>query len=206
MQPELTEVEHVPEERADLFWQHDGGSTELEYLELVRSFVRVFKPNNILETGALKGWGTRALAEAAKANGFGHVWTCEYDPQWVAYTRKHMEDQWLTDLVTIVEGDSRVQIPTIGQQFDFAFFDSDLPIRCEEFQLCIDKQVFNKGAWAAFHDTSRLRLWAHQPDQGSKKFWTEMDALIAKYNITQRIEFPLSRGLLLLKVPEQGTR
>jgi predicted O-methyltransferase YrrM len=202
MRPELDDNEHVPEERAEHFMMHDGGSTEVEYLELLKSLVRVFKPNSVLETGALRGWGTKAIVEGMNANGFGHVWTVEFDPQWVNYTRKRLTEEKLIDRVTIVEGDSRIMIPWTDQKFDFAFFDSELGIRCEEFEICLREKSFNKGAWAAFHDTSRLRSWMGKRDAPSIKFWKEMDEAYVKYNITQKVEFPLSRGLLLLKVPE----
>src|ERR1022692_560869 len=57
---------HSPEERAELFLAHNTGSTEIETLNWLHATICLIKPACILETGALDGLGTIALAAACR--------------------------------------------------------------------------------------------------------------------------------------------
>ena len=55
---------HCPEEKAELFFTFDVGSTEVESLELLHAIIRRTKPQMCLETGTFCGIGTIAIAHA----------------------------------------------------------------------------------------------------------------------------------------------
>ena len=57
----------------------DEMASEWEVYDFLYALVRLLKPKVILETGCYKGGATKRMAEAAKENGIGHVFTCDTD-------------------------------------------------------------------------------------------------------------------------------
>lgn len=193
--------EHVASERGDLFECHDGGSTELEYLDLIWAFVRVYKPKLILETGALRGFGTVSLARACQANKMGRVVSVEMMHNYVEETQVRLQQAGLTQYATLIEANTMDFLAETDFQFGFAFFDSDLKLRCKEYELCFDRGLVQPGALVAFHDTSATRVQHGRPDPESKIFWDDFEKLKAIGKIKQHVVFPYSRGLVVAKVP-----
>lgn len=189
---------HVPEERAHLFHSLDGGSTELEYLNLLSALVLAAKPKMLLETGTGRGFGTISLACAIRANGFGHLHSLESGAgvQKDASDRLEAFDQNLKEVVTFHTCDSLAFIQAWkGEPFDFAFFDTDIAIRHKEFDALMEGGKLEEGALACFHDSSRLR------GQASHDSNNEMNIALDKWAASmQSLEFPLSRGLRILRV------
>lgn len=191
---ELNPTYHVPEERAELFTADTVGSTEHEYLALLVSLVMVLKPKRVLETGAETGVGTQALMAGIKANGFGQLISIEMNPESVAHVRALVPGAIVIQANSLdyLSGDGYVPD---SEKFDFVFLDSHLPIRAKELELLIDGELLSPDAMVAIHDTSCLRP---QPDSGA--FWTDWNRIQEKYDHRLHvIEFPLSRGLLLIQ-------
>jgi predicted O-methyltransferase YrrM len=193
---------HVPEERAWLFHSENSASTEEEYLYLLYALVYCLKPLSVLETGTYQGMGTVMMARALQRNSTGHLLSVEIDPKLAFFGRENLRMSELTDWATVVVSDSMDFLETTTRTFDFAFFDSALPLRVKELQLCLDRKLLRPGSFAALHDTSRLRtLTPGNPDPQSEQYWKELEAVPnIKY-----LEFPLSRGLTLLQVTD-GSR
>ena len=59
---------------------YDSMTAEVEVLEFLRTLVTTIKPQLVVETGTFMGVSTLWIAEAMRANGFGRIITCEYDP------------------------------------------------------------------------------------------------------------------------------
>lgn len=189
---ELNPTYHVPEERAELFTADTVGSTEHEYLALLAALVMATKPNRVLETGAETGVGTEALMAGIEANGFGELISVELNPISADLVQKKVPK------AKIVNDDSLHYLANYdGKPFDFVFLDSHLPLRAKEWELLVDGDLLSAHAIIAIHDTSRLR-----PQQDKTEFWEDFNRVCKKYRyMTQRIMFPLSRGMLLLQAP-----
>jgi predicted O-methyltransferase YrrM len=194
---------HVAGERAELFSCHDGGSTELEYLELLAALVGVTKPARVLETGAFHGYGTYTLARACQANGRGIVISLESAPQFVQETRSRLLTAGLLDRALVWDVVSTDWLGTQDvQPFQFAFFDSgELDGRLEELELCLSLGWLERGATFAIHDTSRLRTCddTGTPAPGTLPFWDRLTWL-ADVKDLHLLEFPLSRGMVVGRV------
>lgn len=192
---------HCNEEKAYLFHAFDGGGTEIETLNMLRSIVLLFKSELIFETGTWLADGAIALGTALKENGFGKLISVETDSSLVDKAKMRVKQLGLSTYVEIINQNSLEfieNLDTTRYKFDLAFFDSDVSIRPAEFQ-----KLYDKGALTdiiAFHDTSRLR----------EKTYIEKDApqdeYIRKLNeIEQRycrggIELPLSKGLRIMQL------
>jgi len=194
---------HVASERAELFSAHDGGSTEMEYLELLRALVGVCKPQRILETGAFRGYGTYTLAKACQANGFGRVISLEQDVAFCNEAISRVAFNHLSQWVRIFRQESRAWLSTqVIEPFQFAFFDSgELDVRLEELHLCLTLGWLGPGAWFAIHDTSRVRSC---DDTGTlapttAPFWDQFTLLQDQQQLDV-LEFPLSRGMVVGQV------
>lgn len=184
---ELNPTYHVPEERAELFTADTVGSTEHEYLALLAALVMATKPRRVLETGAETGVGTEALMAGIEANGFGELISVELNPASVAAVQAKVPK------AKMVCDDSLHYLANTEGQFDFVFLDSHLPIRVQELRLLIEGKLLSDKALVAIHDTSRLR-----PQQDGREFWRAwIESEIADW--ANVIEFPLSRGLLLIQ-------
>ena len=69
----------------------DSISVELEVAELLYALVRQCKPNVVVECGSGKGYASRFIAEALKANGKGWLWTYEQDPEYALITERNLD-------------------------------------------------------------------------------------------------------------------
>lgn len=197
--PESHQHPHVEAERASLFRAFEPGSTELEYLELLRALVRCVKPRIVLETGAWKGRGTIALAEALAENCVGKLVSLEADPHAAANVRAKLIDRGLHNAV-VIAANSLDYLGSCTDRFELAFLDSSLSVRARELRRCLELRRLESGALIAIHDTSRTRtLPDGRPDPASARFWSEFETLRDEFALSQVLEFPLSRGLLLCR-------
>lgn len=188
---------HVKEERAWTFSSEDTQTTEYEYLNLLHALVYCLKPVCVLETGAYKGYGTYALAQALKRNGFGRVTSVEVDMETAISAGEMLTANSVEDWADIIVSNSLDYLRTTTLRFDFAFFDSQIPLRCQELKVCLERRLLRSGAMAALHDTSRLRtLTPGCPDPHTKEHWEEFLAIPG----IRYVDFRLSRGLTLLQV------
>lgn len=187
---------HSERQKSDLFHAHDGGSTEIEYLELVTAFVRVCKPKRALETGTFQGWGSSAIAWGLHQNGSGHLTTVDRNDCGGAAADKIKYDaDW-----AFVQSDTLAFINKCDplQPFEFAFLDSDIPIRVKELDLLLERQLLTPGAIVMIHDSSRYD--EHRFDV-IKRYWAELDECRKKWGLEECIALPLSRGMTILRVP-----
>jgi predicted O-methyltransferase YrrM len=199
---------HSPEERSELFLAHNTGSTEIETLNWLHATDCLTKSACILETGALDGIGTMALAAACRDNGFGKVHSVEIEPAACERLAARVRRHDLADYVEVHCSDSLKFLQETDLLFDFGFFDSLCDIRAEEYRICVNRGIF--AGIAAFHDTS-----AHR----SKSLPNEPPALVHDqyrhkiYELAQDprnsgyFEHTLSRGLFVIfpKPPAPST-
>ena len=192
---------HCEEEKAYLYHTFDGGGTELEVLNFLRSVITLFKPSLILETGAWFADGTVALGTALKENGFGKLITLEIDAQMAERARMKIHQFGLNGYVEVINQPSLEFIENLNSaqcKFDFAFFDSRPAIRPVEFQ-----RLYDKGALTdliAFHDTSRLRENTYiEKGESQDEYVRKLDEIESKY-CRGGIEFPFSKGLRIMQL------
>lgn len=191
---------HHPAEASELYHALDVGSTELEVLQFLAALVCLFKPRHILETGTWQGWGTLTLASAARANGFGRITTLEIDAFQVEAARRRVNahDPRLGGLVDFVCAASMEYLQRPGlAPFDLCFLDSALDTRAAEFRLLRERRLLAPGAVVLVHDTSPLRPEGI-PGGGATTF-VGIETFRDPGPAFQRLEFPRSRGFILLR-------
>ena len=137
-----------PEPR--LWSMFDGWTAEVETVEFIYSFVRLFKPNFVVETGTWHGFTAAAIGSALKQNGKGRLVTLEVDADSVQVAREKIKTAQLEEQVTVLQQSSLTYIPQ--QSIDFLLLDSALEIREQEFRHFEPHLAPN--AIIIFHDTS----------------------------------------------------
>ena len=189
---------HVPAERAELFHSYDSATTEDEYLHLLYSLVYCLKPRTVLETGSWQGVGSCFICRALKRNGVGRLTSIEKAPKVAEVAREQLRINQLDHISEVLTDDSIEYLSVTDKTFDFAFFDSLLPLRCLELNICLDRGILQPGAFFAMHDTSRLRTVINGGgrDTQTEEYWREL----LKINRINFLEFPFSRGLVLGQV------
>ena len=135
---------------AHLWHMADSQSTELEVLDFLKSLVTTVKPRLIVETGTFLGYGTIAMAQGLKSNGFGRIITIEYDPVIWAEAKERIKAAGLLDWV-----ESRNESSTetaIDGTIDLLFSDSAIVVREQEIRRLLP-QISPRGL-IAIHDAS----------------------------------------------------
>jgi predicted O-methyltransferase YrrM len=172
----------------------EGSSIEIEYLELIRSFIFATKPEQVLETGPYMGYSTIALASALKENGFGSLTSIEIDSNFIEKTRQNLikfDPSLEVDLINLNSLDA---IPNINKKFSFVLLDSgsnskQLNLRIKELKILLDLNMLLEDCIIFIHDTSRF-------DERFIEFKKEINKITKKFS---KIELDLSRGCTVIK-------
>lgn len=166
---------------------YDSMTAEAEVLEFLRSLVTTLKPELIVETGSFLGVSTLWMAEGMRANGFGKIISCEFDP--VVFTRAQ-EKIAASGLAGFIElrNESSLEM-TVQGEIDILFSDSDMPIRAAEVKRFLP-QMRSTGL-ILMHDAS-----SHLKTVRDAAFALENEGLISC------IFLPTPRGLVLAQKRE----
>ena len=161
---------------------YDSMTAEVEVLEFLRSLVTTVKPELIVETGSFLGVSTLWMAEGLRANGFGKIISCEFDP---VIFRKAEERIAASDLSEYIElrNESSLEMEVAGT-IDLLFSDSDLPIREAEVRRFL-AQIRPTGLIVLHDASSHLRTVRHAA------FTLEEEGLVSC------LFLPTPRGLVL---------
>jgi len=199
--PENTRHKHHPDAKAELFMSRGQGQTEDDFLELLSAVVRCCKPNAVIETGTYLADGSLAILNAMHSNGFGHLNTVEarktnFDKGNARLGReappgKATYKHWHMPALQFINEDET-------GPYQLAFLDCDLATRHLELDSLISLGKLSPGAFVMIHDTSPLRL---QRPHKVKAYQKGMAEILPKWDITERLEFPLSRGMTILRIP-----
>jgi predicted O-methyltransferase YrrM len=130
----------------------DAGAANYEESLLLYAMVIATKPNLVLETGGLEGFTTMHIGLALKDQGFGHLYSIEYNLEYVEKINKLIELRELSEWVTVVHQSSFDFIRETDKIFDFVFLDTEIEQRMEEYNAI--KEKLSKDAPVMIHDSS----------------------------------------------------
>jgi caffeoyl-CoA O-methyltransferase len=89
---------------------------------LLQTFVRLARPDRVLEVGTFTGLGALAMAEVLAAD--ATVTTLEADPGNAALARAHLAAHPAGDRVQLLEGDALALLGTLEGPFGLAYVDA----------------------------------------------------------------------------------
>lgn len=164
---------------------------------MLKMFVRMIRPKNILEIGTYSGYSAICLAQGLDEN--GHLYTFEINDEQEDFTRPWLENSAVADKITFTIGDALELVPGMGVTFDLAFIDGDKRKYIEYYEMVM--QHLSKGGYIIADNT----LWdghvietaKHNDLQtiGIQKF----NDLIANDERIEKVILPLRDGLTIIR-------
>ncbi len=90
---------------------------------LLKSFVQMIRPKNVLELGTFTGYATLCMAEGLPEN--GHIDTIEIDDELEGFIKKWIDKSPYKDKITLHIGDAVKVVPTLNKKFNLVFLDAE---------------------------------------------------------------------------------
>lgn len=164
---------------------------------LLKMFVRMINPQNILELGTFTGYSALCLAEGLIAPD-GELHTIEIDDELEDFIRSHFEASPFADRIHLHIGDARDILPTIDKTFDLVFMDANKREYSEYYDL-----VFPRLAPGGFIIADNT-LWDGKVVDWGKKLDAQTEGIlkfndyIAHDDRVEKVIIPLRDGLTII--------
>ena len=178
---------------------------------LLKMFVEMIRPKNILEVGTFSGYSAICMAEglaaidslnnetSAKESTKSKVWTFEINDEMEDFTRPWIESSPVADHIEFRIGDANTEAPKLGVEFDMAFVDGDKRTYVETYEMVLS--LLRPGGYILADNT----LWdGHVTDpaydhdhqtQGIRRF----NDHVAQDNRVEQVIIPLRDGLTVIR-------
>lgn len=164
---------------------------------ILKMFVQMIRPKNILEVGTFSGYSALCMAEGLGEG--GKVYTFEINDEMEDFTRPWIERSPMADKIDFRIGDANVEAPKMGITFDMAFVDGDKRTYVETYE-----NIFPLMASGSFIFADNT-LWdghvtdaAYDRDQQTQGIRSFNDHIAADPRVEQVI-LPLRDGLTLIR-------
>lgn len=164
---------------------------------MLKMFVEMIRPENILEIGTFTGYSAICMAEGLQDS--GRLYTFEINDEQEDFTRPWIEKSPVADKIIFTIGDAMKLVPEMNITFDMAFIDGDKRMYTDYYEMVLAK--IRKGGFILADNT----LWdghvidpAYDRDHqttGIKVF----NDLIAKDDRVEKVILPLRDGLTLIR-------
>lgn len=102
---------------------------------MLKMFVEMIRPRQILEIGTYSGYSALCLAEGLGEGGMLH--TFEINDEQEDFTRPWLEGSPYADRITFYIGDALERVPQLGITFDLAFVDGDKRRYIEYYEMTL---------------------------------------------------------------------
>lgn len=164
---------------------------------LLKIFVEMVRPKNILEVGTFSGYSAICMAEGLGEG--GKVWTFEINDEMEDFTRPWIEGSPVAGKIEFCVGDANVEAPRLGVEFDMAFVDGDKRTYVETYEMVMS--ILRPGGFILADNT----LWdGHVTDpaydhdhqtQGIRLF----NDHVAQDERVEKVIIPLRDGLTVIR-------
>jgi predicted O-methyltransferase YrrM len=165
---------------------------------LLKMFVRMIQPRQILEIGTYSGYSALCMAEGLSEGGMIH--TFEINDEQEDFTRPWLENSPYADKIKFYIGDALDLIPQTNLTFDLAFIDGDKRKYIDYYEMVLPR--LKEGGYIIADNT----LWdghvleeqPHRTDMQNIKIKAFND-LIAKDKRVEKVILPLRDGLTIIR-------
>ena len=164
---------------------------------VLKMFVEMIQPQNIVEIGTYSGYSALCLAEGLPENGM--LYTFEINDEMEDFTRPWIEQSPVADKIKFIIGDALELIPQLNVTFDMAFIDGNKRNYAAYYKLILS--YLRQGGFMLVDNT----LWdghvieeVKQNDYQTKGILT-FNELVAKDPRVETVILPLRDGLTLIR-------
>src|SRR5574344_1798425 len=164
---------------------------------MLKMFVQMIRPENILEIGTYSGYSALCMAEGLGEK--GHLYTLEINDEQEDFTRPWIEGSEFAQKIDFIIGDALDVVPKMDIMFDMAFIDGDKRHYIEYFEVVMKK--LNKGGYILADNT----LWdghvLSTPPESDKQTWGIMDFndYLTNDPRIEKVILPLRDGLTVIR-------
>ena len=161
---------------------------------LLYNLARSSRSKNVLEIGTAIGysgiWLGRAVAPLK-----GSVTTIDKDPERIKRAEKNIAEANLQKVIKVLKGDALHILPTLKDEYDLIFLDSDKDIYLDAFKLSVKR--LRKGGLFIADNT----LWGGDVAKGGKSALTQtmikFNKEVSGYPGISTVIVPLRDGVLV---------
>ena len=164
---------------------------------LLKMFVRMINPHNILELGTFTGYSALCLAEGLIAPD-GELHTIEIDDELEDFIRNHFEASPFAERINLHIGDAREILPSEGRMYDIVYIDANKREYCEYYDLVFP--MLSPGGFIIADNT----LWDGKVVDWGKKLDAQTEGIlkfndyIAQDERVEKVIIPLRDGLTII--------
>jgi predicted O-methyltransferase YrrM len=161
---------------------------------LLYNLARTSQSKKILEIGTAIGYSGIWLARAI-THVKGSLTTIDMSPERVKIARKNLAEAGLDKSVKVIEGNALEILPTLKDEYDMIFLDSDKDVYPEAFKLSIPK--LRKGGLFVADNA----LWGGEVAKGGKskdaQSMIKFNKLVTESHGLSTVIVPLRDGVLV---------
>ena len=161
---------------------------------LLYNLAKASQSKRILEIGTAIGYSGIWLARAV-APFQGSVTTIDLDPERVKIAKKNISEAGLERTVKVIEGNALKVLPTLKEEFDMIFLDSDKDVYPDAFKMSVP--MLRKGGLFVADNA----LWGGDVAKGGKSKDTQsmikFNRLVSESSGMSTVIVPLRDGVLV---------
>lgn len=164
---------------------------------LLKMFVKMIAPKNVLEVGTFSGYSALCIAEGLAPD--AKLYTFEINDEMEDFTRPWIEKSPYSDRIDFRIGDAITEAPKLGICFDLAFIDGDKRTYIETYEMVLS--ILRQGGYMLADNT----LWdghviddAYVNDSQTKSIRAFND-FVAQDERVEKVILPLRDGLTIIR-------
>lgn len=164
---------------------------------LLKMFVKMIAPKNVLEIGTFSGYSALCIAEGLAPD--AKLYTFEINDEMEDFTRPWIEESPYSDRIDFRIGDAITEAPKLGICFDLAFIDGDKRTYIETYEMVLS--ILRQGGYMLADNT----LWdghviddAYVNDSQTKSIRAFND-FVTQDERVEKVILPLRDGLTIIR-------
>lgn len=164
---------------------------------MLKMFVRMIRPKQILEIGTYSGYSALCMAEGLDEGSVLH--TFEINDEQEDFTRPWLEQSAYADKIKFYIGDALERVPQLGLTFDLVFVDGDKRKYMEYYEMSLAH--LSPGGYIIADNT----LWdghvteTPNPNDAQTIGIQAFNEFVAKDNRVEKVILPLRDGLTIIR-------
>lgn len=164
---------------------------------MLKMFVRMIRPKQILEIGTYSGYSALCMAEGLDEGSVLH--TFEINDEQEDFTRPWLEQSPYVDKIKFYIGDALERVPQLGITFDLVFVDGDKRKYIEYYEMSLAH--LSPGGYIIADNT----LWdghvteTPNPNDAQTIGIQAFNEFVAKDNRVEKVILPLRDGLTIIR-------
>lgn len=165
---------------------------------MLKMFVRMIRPMQVLEIGTYSGYSALCMAEGLPEGAQLH--TIEINDEQEEFTRPWLERSPYADKIKFYIGDALELVPQMSQQFDLAFIDGDKRKYLDYYELILPR--LSPGGYIIADNTlwdgHVLKEHPHASDLQTIRIKAFNDFVAADQRV-EKVILPLRDGLTIIR-------